>query len=912
MKLRFLVVLSIMVCVGQAQDFVRGELVVRFKPEVARQIHAGSMPLKLEEVLARHQVSITPSFPIAAFEKSMSSHSFIDPNVFFNCRFSEDLIPMKLARMLESTGLVEYAEPRYIGELAYNTNDPMVSNQLYLTTINAFKAWDVAKGSTNIKIGLLDSGVDTLHADLYNNIYRNAGDPINGVDDDADGYTDNYLGWNLANNSNQIQFTTTDHGVQMFGAMSPVTDNSVGISGVAFNCKVMPIKITTSGQVTHGYEGIKYAADMGCKVINCSWNFSTYSKFGEDMVNYAESKDALVVAATGNQGKGIDNYPAAYSNCLGVAGLDYQDNALSNSNYGFYVSLGTVGINVYSTHSGNKYDVNSGTSYSSAIVSGAAALLFSHKPSLTPAEAKAYLMASSRNIYEGTKNAPWKNEVGKGALDVEAALKYDGSAFIEVSSIELKDKDGVFRDQDTIDVTAILTNRLNHSSGVQVILRAMDGYGAVVNSTVTLGSIAKNASVSTPQQGLTLRLGGGIPSNYPVEFELALVEGGDTTTEGFYVFTNPTYMVINENNIKTTLGNRGTYGWYLYPQLDGLGLHYKDGAQLLYEGGFMIGAGSASSPTVVDRIRGIRDVEQVDFETKSVLHLIPSFKGSALSVEGEFEDNGTTSRIGVQVKQRAHAWKETSRANFVILEYEVKSANSSSLSNLYGGLLADWDIEDFERNKAEYDGQRYLAYSYSGEGKGEYCGIQLLALEDNWKTYAIDHVNGGAGGIDLTDNDVFSKREKYETLVFTREKAGEGSAEGNDVLQVLSSGPHQIHADSTKTFAYAILVAPSLDELKKSADTAFYLYNSRIPDGLNELVNTSNVNFYPNPATDIVQVQHALNKEVSGEVYNINGVKVLQFSGVSQTIDFSLLPQGLYVISWTDGRGSGSVKMVVK
>ena len=907
----FFTVLSLIISISlSAQQIVPGQLVFKLKPEFAQNREITEFPAELQEQIDHFQMEVELVFPLSTEMENVSIK--FHPSLYYYASFSGNYSPLKVAQHLNKVNSVEYAEPRFIGELAYNTNDPKVSNQLYLTTINAFKAWDISKGNSNVIIGLLDAGVDTSHVDIKPNIYKNASDPINGLDDDGDGYTDNYLGWDFGTNSNNVQYTSADHGVQMFGAISPATDNNVGISGVAFNCPVMPIKVTTGGQVTHGFEAIKYAADKGCKVINCSWNFSTYSKFGEDMVNYATLvKGALVVAATGNQTSDYANYPAGYANCLSVASLDYQNNALSNSNRGYFVKMGAVGINIYTLKPNNQYGTNTGTSFSSSIISGAAALLLSHRSSLTPLEARATLMASSRDIYQGGRNGAYKNLVGKGAPDVEQALLYGGAAYIEVVDISLSDNDGTITSGDTVNVVGKFTNFLSNSGNVNLYVKALDGYGFIETSPVSLGVVNKNDTVSNTANPLKIILGGGIPPNYAVKFELGIIESGDTITHGFEVLTNPTFVELNENNISTVFGNRGTFGWYLYPQQNGLGVRYKNGSQLLYEGGFLLASGTEANSTVMDRIRGIRDVEQKDFETTKATTATPPYKASTLSVAGQFSDSGSVSRIGVRVNQRAHVWRQDSRANFVLLEYEVSSHNGSTLSNIYGGLLADWDIEDFERNKAEYDGQRYLAYTYSGEGKGEYCGIQLISPEKHWRTYAIDHIAGGAGGIDLTDNDVFSKAEKFEALSNTREKAGEASAEGNDVLQLISSGPHQISSDSSLTFVYAIHVAPSLSELKKSADTAFYLYHQRIPDGLKESTISQGIQLYPNPTRDVLNLKYDFDEELFLEIMDLKGQVKLFISGPVNQLPVSEFPEGYYLLRWKSKSRSGIEKFII-
>jgi serine protease len=97
-----------------------------------------------------------------------------------------------------ATGEVEYAQPKYIQKVAFTPNDPSLAQQYYINRIQAIAGWDVQQGDTNVVIGIVDSGIDWDHPDLAANIKINYADPINGADDDGDGYVDNYRGWDFA------------------------------------------------------------------------------------------------------------------------------------------------------------------------------------------------------------------------------------------------------------------------------------------------------------------------------------------------------------------------------------------------------------------------------------------------------------------------------------------------------------------------------------------------------------------------------------------------------------------------------------------------------------------------------------------------------------------------------------------
>ncbi len=805
----------------------------------------------------------------------------------------------KTLQNLERTELFEYVEPRYLGKLAYTPNDPSFSGQNAVKLIEADKAWDVTKGSSNVIVAIVDAGIDTAHIDLKGQHQFNTADPIDGVDNDNNGYTDDYLGWNFGANNNNPKYSSEDHGVKMSGVIAATPDNSVGFAGIVFNCKILGVKVTnSSNQVAFGYEGIKYSADRGCKIINCSWNIKSYSKFGEEMVEYANQRGALVVAANGNEGNDDLNYPASYKNVLAVSNTDLNDNRVSNSNIGFYTDLSAPGLNVLTLKPINNYERTSGTSMSCAVVSGVAALVASQHPTYNGLDILNTLKASGDPLYANGKNSFYENKLGVGRVNAFSAVNYAGS-YTELDSISFSDKDGGAIEQgDTVAVVSYLANYLAQASNVNVELKSKNSYSVLVNRVWNAGTLAKNAIKNNTTQPFTVKLGGAIPQNEILEFEIEIQTLTDTNSYGFSFVVNPTYRDITVNKLHTTIGSRGTYGYYEYPQKKGLGVVLDGGEQLLYEGGLLIGQGVEGNSTVMDRIRGIRDVEQTDFRAVTNLH--PTVDNSSnQGYFNTFDDNNSKSPINVSVSQKTRAWTSSAHQNYVVIDYSLTSNNNSDLTDIYVGLFADWDIGNSEKNGAEYNGQLYLAYTYAKEGSPMYAGMQLLTEYDEWRCYSIDHVIGGEGGIDITDNDVFSKEEKFFTLSNFRENAGEGE-EGADVLQMLSSGPHNIRAGDSLTISFAVHAASSKDQLFKQADSAFFKQNGELPMNV-ELKELKSIEVYPNPSAGkyivsgldltsnpTIVVSNAVGAEVEAKMQELS-------NGVS--IEFVEPQPGIYFIS---------------
>jgi len=203
-------------------------------------------------------------------ENAKLAKNMVDLSLLYSIEFNTNDEAFEFIKNLYKLELVEYAEYKQKDYLLYTPNDEYISSQYYLNNLHIYEAWDITKGDSTIIIGITDTGIDINHTDLNANIYKNQNDPIDGIDNDFDGYTDNFWGWDLGNNDNNPQWdeiptNANAHGVYVSGCASAVADNNFGIAGIGFKTKIMPIKVSASNgnEITHGYEGIVYAADHG-------------------------------------------------------------------------------------------------------------------------------------------------------------------------------------------------------------------------------------------------------------------------------------------------------------------------------------------------------------------------------------------------------------------------------------------------------------------------------------------------------------------------------------------------------------------------------------------------------------------------------------------------------------------------
>ena len=292
--------------------------------------------------------------------------------------------------------------------------------------IDAPEAWDIQKGNQNLVIGVIDTGVDYDHPDLSANIWTNPGEIAgDGIDNDSNGYIDDVRGWDFASNDNN-PMDVHGHGTHVAGTIAGKGNNGVGVTGVAWNAKIMPLKYLNDsgvGPTSNAILAINYATAKGVKLTNNSWGGGGYSQALYDAINTAGQQGALFIAAAGNSSQNTDTtpaYPASYdlANIISVASTTRTDGLSWFSNYGATtVDLGAPGSDIYSAWPNSTYNTISGTSMASPHVTGAAALLWSQNPTWTAQQVKDRLMQTTDPI-----SALSGKTVTGGRLNINNAL----------------------------------------------------------------------------------------------------------------------------------------------------------------------------------------------------------------------------------------------------------------------------------------------------------------------------------------------------------------------------------------------------------------------------------------------------------------------------------------------------------
>ena len=351
---------------------------------------------------------------------------------------------------LKRNPMVEYAEPNYTVQVA-NTiaaephyspvptavwpDDPYFSNgyQWNLAKIEAPATWDITTGGDKVVIAVIGTGVSLDHPELQDKIWTNRGEtPDNDIDDDGNGFVDDVYGWDFVNWHGEPQ---DDHwnGTFVASIAAAETNNDILIAGVSWGAEIMPVKVLDQGggSIADANGGILYAADNGAKIINLGFTLtgSAYPHSTQNVVNYAYSKGALIVAGSGDPR--VNNpvppdayqYPAALDHVVSVAATGRQDEYPRNysTTYNDKVDVAAPGVGIWGVCIFPGMEPAAplvGTYAAAAQVSGLAALIWSVNPYLTNVQVTGIITSTAVDLGE----PGWDEYFGYGRIDARAAV----------------------------------------------------------------------------------------------------------------------------------------------------------------------------------------------------------------------------------------------------------------------------------------------------------------------------------------------------------------------------------------------------------------------------------------------------------------------------------------------------------
>ncbi len=792
------------------------------------------------------------------FRTEKENKSGVDLNLYYDLNISTEYSIEKAINLLLATGMIAYAEPLYVYRNKYVPNDPELRKQYYLNVVKAQEAWDIQKGDTNVVIAIVDSGVETEHPDIKPNIKYNWADPINGKDDDNNGLIDDFAGWDFvggdtlkvqADNDPSPKFGDgRSHGLWVAGVAAAAGDNNIGNAGIAYRCKILAIKNgfdnDVDGSIIGGYVGVLYASERGAKVINCSFGGNNYSQIFQDVCNLvALDRNGVVVGASGNGddsgGRDIPNYPASYDNVISVASSNANDIVSSFSDYNFSVDIVAPGEGMQTTTFnktfGNSYvekgrtSAITGTSFSSPMVAGAIALVRSQYPQFTGLQAGELVRITADDIYK-TNNPAFQDRLGKGRLNIRRALSEKPPA-IRLLDYQIRNQRGnTAIAGDTALFTGLFINYLWKSTpNLRISVSSSSNFLRIVQGNLAAGEIDMMKTYTNSGVPLRMTIAQNTPQNTEIAIKVSYKDGNYEDFQYFTIIVNPSFFIINQNLVTTSMGSRGRIGYDEFlsgSPSNGVGFIFEEN-DMLYEMGLMM----ATSPTkIANSVRGAtQDNYDNDFiATRPIREINPTVI-SAYDLEGSFTDqNARTRALNTATTFKSFTWKETEHSKYTVVEYTIKNTGTTALENFYAGLYADWDIDGTEPNKADWNEENKFGYIYSTQGKKHHAGIKLLtAGKPNY--YAVDNDHKATGN-PLGVYDGFSYVEKFTTLsagTNTKNKAGDLD-KSNDVSHTVASGPHTIAVGDSVKIAFALMAGTNFNDLIQVAKNADLKYNTVI------------------------------------------------------------------------------------
>lgn len=405
-------------------EFVAGEIIVEVKDDLPELLN---------------------NFGISAAEQICKDKNGQSKTYVLHFDASED-VEAKASELLRS-GYFSWAEPNGFVRGCVIPNDSMFFRQYGLQNLGTFnltfstvdsdsdlpEAWNIEQGDTNVVVAVLDGGIALAHPEFAGRIWQNyTENPTNNIDDDGNGFVDDYQGWNFAYDTNSPA-DDLGHGTSVAGVIGANGNNTIGLAGVDWHCKLMICKVldaTNFGTYADIADAIYYATNNGAHIINMSFSGGSSSVITA-AVQYAWNNNVVMCAASGNGNTSTPSFPAADSLVLAVGGSNAWDVRYAFSNYGPHLDVVAAGDYIYVldyANFSNYSNYSGGTSLASPFVAGVAALLKAQDASRTNLEIYNIIRATAEDtvdVYTGEDTPGWDQYFGYGRVNAHDALLYD-------------------------------------------------------------------------------------------------------------------------------------------------------------------------------------------------------------------------------------------------------------------------------------------------------------------------------------------------------------------------------------------------------------------------------------------------------------------------------------------------------
>ena len=568
---------------------------------------------QLNLLLKKYNIFSIDKWLIHARPNERDKDIYLDKIYRIIMKNNDFVIISQIISELKNINIVHSVENEYYRLPSFTPNDSQYNQQWFLQQVEAHNAWNLwdinggqIPGNESILLASIDTGVDWDHPDLRDNIWNNLGEDADGdgvtiiqqggtwifdpgdqnaIDDDGNGYIDDFIGWDSSGYSGSEDNNpsppsgvnnggTWAHGTHVAGLLSARTNNSLGVASVAFNSKIMCVKVSTDEQsypyITHGYDGILYAAQAGYDagtftIMNNSWGGIGYSQYEQAIINVAHNDyNAVILAAAGNgddNGLGTDefaHYPSSYDNVISVCPLGQGDSWNHWATYHQSVDLASPGEGIRSTRIGNGYTSWSGSSMATPIAASVIGLMRSMHPDWNNEKLITMVLGTSNPvIYSINSENYLSGKLGKGRVDALKAITtplFPKIELIDTDLYILNDSNGLIEQGETVEVRTILSNNENWGSAINAFgsLELLEDNPDVIitQSTTNFGNAGPGEVLFNESDPFIIDF--GLNSTFgPNEFVLKIVSNVD----GYIQNEQSLYFTLDVLEIEVLLGD---------------------------------------------------------------------------------------------------------------------------------------------------------------------------------------------------------------------------------------------------------------------------------------------------------------------------------------------------------------------
>lgn len=797
---------------------------------------------------------------------------------------------------------IEIAEPVYPDFPLGIPNDTYASQQTMLAIIKAFETWDSFIGDTSVVIGIVDTGVLQEHEDLQNSIAPNWNEiPDNGIDDDGNGFVDDFKGCNLSfpkEGTGGGTYHQNEHGTAVAGIAGATTNNARGIAGVAYKCRIFPVKASNmnSNTIDYGYKGILYCALRGFQVVNCSWGrIKPYSPIDQSIIDYAVARGVVIVAAGGNgDGSPYVWYPAGYRGVLGVGEVNQVDNVTPTTTLNHTTRIMAPGIGNWITkNQPNSYDAPNygGTSWSAPVISGVVAMVRARYPGLEPRQVIEYVRQLGDDISNLNTN-PFIRKLIPLRVNLLKLLSTDPMSIPGISPLKIitSRSNGIPSERfivgDTVVLRIEVKNYLAEARNLRFVLSLANEFEtsiSILDDEVLLGSVPSGTEIQiAPFRFIVME------KKQDLVFLRVDIYGENNYHDFFLIPFIPTSPIKNFQNdsIYVSISDKGTIGFYGSGESrigNGFG-SFSFGNQL-YKAGLLA---SENDQKVVTALFSFNP-DGSDFR------VVKPFLPPDDSI-GIIDDYLATDleRIGIQISQKVEFASPS--ANFFKIYFEAKNISTRVLSDFALGYFIDLDVGD---NSDSNSTVVEAIYDNSIEGKLIGAAQYVLSRDSN--------IVVGIAAANIEPNEPFLPQSAGMNSDFT------SNFNKEKMIQVMKSNlslqytgisdisifsgmrfPGQIAPNETRKFLMLFAIGRSREQLSQT-------FASEI--SLTSVWNKNDVDRFfiiPNPVVDKFRIEIPEQFSIARvDIFNSLGQKVLEKSFSGQNFlefDSNGLAPGFYFL----------------